>query len=249
MLKRALAVVVLGVLSAAPQASAQIVYKLTPTVPSKGIVVMIHGGGWLLVGAAAANSVRADAAHYQRDGYTVYAPTYPADNSNLSSLARDLSGIAARNPHRPVCLAGDSAGGHLALMLTIRHPDLVRCVISRAGISDPAGLSKVNPGLQQFACQLWCKQRGGLDAVSPLHLHRKLRPSDVLLTVADCDQVVGAEQSRILAKALAGSLFYHYACAPGPELVHATISAHDNDTENAREARFLARHLTTSRAG
>jgi pimeloyl-ACP methyl ester carboxylesterase len=234
-------------LTGAATAQGRVVYELHPAGPSHGTVVMIHGGGWALVGDQAAESVRTDALHYADDGYSVYVPTYPASNADITSLGRDVAHIAAHPPSRPICVAGDSAGGHLALMLAIRYPRLVRCVISRAGITDPGTLASINPGLADFACQLWCAQPGGLDAVSPLHLHRKLRARDVLLTVAICDAVVGADQSRALASALPGSKLYIYPCAPGPTLVHASISGRNDRLENLREARFLASRM--NRAG
>ena len=109
--------------------------------PPKGLMVVIHGGGWYLVGPAVAASERPFADIWRNRGWMTLNITYRAcaqsvpDVTWFHDAARQLVG-----PTLPICATGRSAGGHLALMMASLRPD-VACVISEAGPTDLAGLA------------------------------------------------------------------------------------------------------------
>lgn len=93
------------------------VYTVTPTRrPPSGNVVYAHGGGW--VNEIATQHWQLAAQIAAEAGTTVTLPIYPLVPFGTASDA--LTGIAALvraglDAHGAVCLAGDSAGGQIAL--------------------------------------------------------------------------------------------------------------------------------------
>jgi dipeptidyl aminopeptidase/acylaminoacyl peptidase len=101
------------------------------------------------------------------------------------------------------CIAGGSYGGYVAMRAAERNPDLYRCSVSFAGVSD---LKKLLTFDRQFLNDLatadyWNNRATDLDAVSPIH-----RPQavgiPVLVVHGKRDLRVPVAQSRDYASAL-----------------------------------------------
>jgi acetyl esterase/lipase len=103
----------------------------------RGVVLVIHGVGWWIVGVDAVGSMRADAERWRARGWQTVNLTYrPCGQSAADVLwfydhARSWFGAGAK-----ICAIGTSAGGHLALLIGARRAGL-SCVVSIAGATDP----------------------------------------------------------------------------------------------------------------
>jgi acetyl esterase/lipase len=106
----------------------------------RGIMLVIHGGGWWLVGAGAAQTMRADAERWRARGWETVNFSYRACGQSVGDAlwfydkARAWFGADAK-----ICAIGTSAGGHLSLLVGALRPRLY-CVVSIAG---PTDLSRI----------------------------------------------------------------------------------------------------------
>ena len=105
--------------------------------PPKGVMLLIHGGGWAQNGPGAAAGMRQDAERWRARGWrTLNASHRPCERAMQDvrwfyDRARELWG-----PDLPYCAMGESSGAHLALMLAAQRATLA-CAISEAGPSNP----------------------------------------------------------------------------------------------------------------
>jgi acetyl esterase/lipase len=101
-----------------------------------GWVMIIHGGGWQVVGKEQVIASRPQAAFFSEHGWGTYNIDYRAGSKSLSDVLSAYDHLRKRaGRHAPVCAWGGSAGGHLAMMLAAFRPT-VDCVISEAGPTD-----------------------------------------------------------------------------------------------------------------
>lgn len=118
-----------------------------------------------------------------------------------------LAGQGMVDPKR-VCIAGLSYGGYAALWGAIRNPEIYRCAISMAGVSDVRAMLKYD-GRALVATRyskLWRRkvegeERRDLAAVSPLQQSARLNVP-VLIAHGERDSNVPVDQSRQMIKAL-----------------------------------------------
>jgi acetyl esterase/lipase len=102
----------------------------------KGVMLIIHGGGWEMVGPAYVGYERADADRWRARGWRTLNIDYRPCGASFADVqwfydqARQLWGSSV-----PYCALGESAGGHLALMLAASRPS-VACVVDEAGPTD-----------------------------------------------------------------------------------------------------------------
>jgi acetyl esterase/lipase len=102
----------------------------------KGVMLLIHGGGWAATGVGGVGTERADADRWRARGWRTVNLTYRPCNASFGDVrwfydrARTLWGS-----NLPYCAAGASAGGNLALMLAASRPSL-SCVVDNAGPTD-----------------------------------------------------------------------------------------------------------------
>ena len=107
----------------------------------RGVMVLFHGGGWATNGAGAAQDLRSDADRWRARGWLTVNSSYracgrsAADATSMYDRVRATYGATV-----PVCTLGQSAGGHLALMVAIQRPGGVNCVINQAGPTDAPSL-------------------------------------------------------------------------------------------------------------
>ncbi|MCR5878104.1 S9 family peptidase [Phenylobacterium sp. J367] len=109
-----------------------------------------------------------------------------------------------------VAICGASYGGYAALMGAVRRPDLYRCAVSIAGVSDLAAMLAFEreDGEDSPAYQYWVRTIGHperdaekLRLASPRRCAEAIK-APVLLIHGLEDQVVPMEQSRLMAQAL-----------------------------------------------
>jgi acetyl esterase/lipase len=102
----------------------------------KGVMMVVHGGGWYSVGAGLVQKVRDEADRWRDRGWRTVSVTYRACGQSAQDVlwfhdrVRQLYGASV-----PLCLTGGSAGGHLALSVAWARPD-VDCVIDEGGPTD-----------------------------------------------------------------------------------------------------------------
>jgi acetyl esterase/lipase len=103
--------------------------------PPKGIAIIIHGGGWYLVGKELVVADRPEADIWRSFGWATLNVDYTGCSTKaLSDIEWFFDTVHRAWPSIPVCADGDSAGGELALMLASQRP--LSCVLSRGGPTD-----------------------------------------------------------------------------------------------------------------
>ena len=107
----------------------------------RGVMVVVHGGAWTMTGPAMLSQARPEADAWRAKGWATANVDYrPCGHSLADTLAiYDL--IRAKvGATTPICLDGESAGGHLALMVAALRAD-VACVVAHAAPTDGETLS------------------------------------------------------------------------------------------------------------
>jgi acetyl esterase/lipase len=138
------AAAVAGVLAAlaltggAATASAALPYYEThkPTGDPKGVVIVLHKGGW----ASSAAAIRKSDDERRRlvtAGFLVIQASYTSNNgpAAVGDVINFYDYAEAVYPAENVCVMGQSAGAHLALMAAAIRQD-IPCVVSQAGPTD-----------------------------------------------------------------------------------------------------------------
>src|SRR3954454_24430436 len=113
-------------------ASAHAVYwPVVRDVPrARGVVVLVHGGGW--AGPDQQRQWNIDwwpGRIFRAARWSTVAIDYAAGKDGLASVSAALSAALASAPHGRACVYGESAGGHLALLAAAQLPAL-GCVIA-----------------------------------------------------------------------------------------------------------------------
>lgn len=109
----------------------------------KSRIVYLHGGGYVF--GSPQTHARIASGLARRTGADVLLPKYPLAPENRWPAQLKLAITAAKSPGLPVILAGDSAGGHLALTAAL---ELARLGFPPAGLvlfspnTDRSGLSQ-----------------------------------------------------------------------------------------------------------
>lgn len=108
--------------------------------PPKGWVIVVHGGGWSGVGLTRVVTIRPETVRFTRRGWGTINVDYRPGASSVTDviasydLARARAGRGAR-----ICLYGQSAGAHLALVTSLVRD--VDCVIVEGAPTDLRGLA------------------------------------------------------------------------------------------------------------
>lgn len=203
-------------------------YLTTPATAGEGpapLVVMPHGG------PEARDALAYDpwVQFLSTRGYAVFQPNFRGSSGfgrafveagygqwglrmqeDITDGVRSLIDQGLADPAR-ICIVGASYGGYAALWGGAREPDLYRCVVSIAGVSDlPAMMwwERREQGARSDNYDYWRtsigdpgQDRARLQAVSPIRFVDDWRPP-VLLIHGDEDDIVPYEQSRDMDRAL-----------------------------------------------
>lgn len=110
--------------------------KFTYLEEGEGVpIVLLHG----LMGEL--SNFSSLTTFFSQRGYKVYAPelpiySYPLLNTNVSSIARFVARFLKEIVQKPAILVGNSLGGHLGLVVTHKHPELVKalCLTGSSGL-------------------------------------------------------------------------------------------------------------------
>jgi len=149
------------------------------------------------------------------------------------------------DPNR-ICIVGASYGGYAALMGTVKTPDLYRCAVSFAGVSDLREM--IHHSGHFIGSEIVEKQIGDLredrdqlSQTSPA-LHADAIKVPILLVHGAADRVVPIKQSKLMAKALksSGKAFDFIILANGTH--NLEINRNRIQLFSAME-QFLAKHL------
>ncbi len=109
--------------------------------PSKGVLILFHGGGWASNGGGAAQALRGEADRWRARGWRTVNSSYrPCGPSASDALLLYDRVRATYGSTLPLCTLGQSAGGHLALVVAVYRSSGVRCVIDDGGPTDAASL-------------------------------------------------------------------------------------------------------------
>ena len=103
---------------------------------ARGVVVLVHGGGW--AGPDEQRQWNIDwwpGRVFRAARWDTVAIDYAAGESGLASVVGELRAALAAAPHGRVCVYGESSGGHLALLAAAQLPAL-NCVITLGAPTD-----------------------------------------------------------------------------------------------------------------
>jgi acetyl esterase/lipase len=182
----------------------------------KGVMLLIHGGGFVQVGPLWTLGMRADADFWRSQGWETINFDYQGCwQSFFDVLAfyyrvRQVMGL-----HAVICADGQSTGATLALLLAEEAPGLA-CVISEAAITDfstlPGGAAYPNGSIDDGAAVL----SGELDKVFGVSTATQMAPfspityvgsfsAPVLLATAINDFVIPLTQEQSFGHAILSS--------------------------------------------
>ena len=207
-----------------------------PAGEPRGIVLVIHGGGWQANGADAMASVRGESQRFARRGWLTYSIDHRPLHRAFRDVRRAYDRLRRRHPRIRICVHGQSSGGHLALMLAQRRPS-VDCVIAVGAPTDLAHWPREARGVHDAVRRL--RPRVSLRRWSPVRQAWRIR-QPVLLIHDQHDPIVPFDQSRKLVRRLPrGKLV---GLCPGPvTYVHTNVAPDCLRHAHRAEARLLRR--------
>jgi len=217
----------------------------TGTATAKGVMVVIHGGGWSAVGPGAVEGMRPEADRWRARGWRTVSITYRGCGDSLRDALWFYDEARARyGAHLPFCLTGDSAGGHLALSVATRRRD-ADCVIDRGGPTDALTLRSASTPAggadgPRWAYNLLAAAFGEDDLAwySPARFRADTR---VLVGVAERDPYVPYAQALALRDRRKEAYVDTVELANGDEpFVHADVSQAALEDFHRREEALVA---------
>lgn len=206
-----------------------------PAGTPRGVMLVVHGGAWIMTGQGAVASMRADARRLAARGWEVHNIDYRPGADALGDVLAAHDALRARYPRMPMCVYGTSAGGHLALMTAVLRGPSVHCVIAGAAPTDLVGFPRTLAVGQvidreiapRFAPATW----------SPALQAQRIR-ARVLLVHARHDEVVPYAQSAAMRRALPGAQLIALGAGSRP-WVHVNVSARDLRGFHDRERQLM----------
>lgn len=232
-------------------------YELqAPAHRPRGVVLLVHGGAWRAVGAREVAQMRPEADRWIRRGWATANVDYRPCRHSLDDVLAAYDAIRRRVGRRtPVVALGDSAGGHLVLLVAARRRS-VAAVIARAAPTDPQHiaaertwdprLGRPSDAFPRLLARLWRTALGPrwTTAWAPVRQARLIR-APVLLAGAIRDPLVPPAQGRAMAAALRaahpGRVTPLLRLGPGPvHFPHARISVPDDHRLQVAVDRLIA---------
>lgn len=169
-----------------------------PDGKPRGVIILLPGGGWDPA-RAAFREQRENAANLRKRGYATAVVLYSRGPKALREVERIYKRARQRYRGLPICASGISSGGHLALMLATREPDLA-CVVDIAGPTDLTKLGKQGSSVgRKKAIRAFGKDE--LSKYSPVRDAHRIE-ANVLMVLAPNDPVNPVAQGAGLERAL-----------------------------------------------
>ncbi|HUR78387.1 MAG TPA: prolyl oligopeptidase family serine peptidase [Acidimicrobiales bacterium] len=177
----------------------------------KGQMIIIHGGGWHLVGKGATGFERRSADPWRAKGWQSINIDYRACGRSMADVLWFKRRVRLLNPNAVICAEGVSAGGHLALMLAATEGDLA-CVISLGGPTDlraigvqtaydPRSGTFTNAGPSKVANLAIAAFGDKLSSVNPRRFANSIT-ARLLLATGELDPMIPAVQNSSFASAV-----------------------------------------------
>lgn len=210
----------------------------------RAAMILIHGGGWSGTDRDQFQATLAQGPLYETLGYGTMTVDYRGGADGLADLERFYDETRARvGPGVPICAIGSSAGGHMALMLATREPDLA-CAVDLAGPTNLAALAEQSGGAETYEIASEAFGAENLERFSPTLLASKIR---ALLFVAGAanDPLLPTEQIEEIAQAVPGT---ETVVLPAGEdmWVHSPVDAQAKQAMDLAIASFLDRVASSS---
>jgi hypothetical protein len=215
----------------------------------RGVVIAIHGGGWL--GGDLLATERFDVLRYRQQGWATLNVDYRSGIDSVTDLGRFYDIAHAAFPSLPICASGQSAGGNLAMMLAAVRPDLA-CAMSQEGpvTMAPLMVGHTVPALYSLMHRLF-RSAGDTARMSPSRRLAGYR-GRILATYSMADKIIpGAEQLRAMRKMPSVTPFRlrGFDAQYGTRGATATTVAHVHIDASRRDlAAFYAAERTLLRA-
>ncbi len=178
--------------------------------PTRGTMIMIHGGAWEDQRGQARRMMAASALAFRQLGWRVvnisYSPLQPRGvKPDPRPMLRDVAAFydqVRRAFGGPICAYGDSAGGYLAAELAIQRPSLSCAVPNAAPLDLPTLVNQTAAVIRPFIPQTFGTSQSELIKYSPSRQWRSsVDHTPVFATAASNDTVVPPTQLRAFAAA------------------------------------------------
>jgi acetyl esterase/lipase len=184
--------------------------------PVQRVMMLIHGGGWYMVGTGAMRFERSAAASWESAGWETVNIDYPPCRGSLLGVLTSYDLIRQQvGGDVPICVEGQSSGAQLALLVAALRPD-VACVIAagaptnlrslasegakdEANGSGPSGLRAGSAWAQGLARSAF--GRSALGRRSPITWASQIQ-ARVLLATAANDPYIPYQQETQMAAAI-----------------------------------------------
>ncbi len=197
-----------------------------------GAIMVIHGGAWN-GGRERAVAVRSQAQRFVDQGWLVWNVDYRSGDDSIGDVLMWYRMLVAEFSG-PICAWGESAGGHLALMLAaLEH---VNCVLSEGG---PTDLTRMNPTLDQSPVPADRWQNSPLRYA--IDQPEVFAETEMLLGSAENDLVIPVAPVREFAAALSDDTELQVMRDGTATFIHRNVDPAELEVHRHAERRLLAR--------
>jgi dipeptidyl aminopeptidase/acylaminoacyl peptidase len=212
----------------------------------RGIVLLIHGGAWTRVGREWVAGLRRDAARFRKAGFMTVNTDYRPGYRSLADVTAVYDDLHERYPRTPICAFGESAGGHLSLMLSLRRRSL-KCVVARAAPTDLVSLGGTVEAVSVADHAAMVFGLGDLVRWSPALQAERIH-SRVMLAYSPGDRFVPIAQGEEMARRLPSAKLVR--AIPGEDVIftHDMVTQASWKAYTTAERRFLAKAMPRKHA-
>lgn len=231
----------------------------SPATGIKGTVILIHGGGWQGPGATAQQGLMdLPGQMLVRQGWRVLSLDYHSGKEGLRDVLDAANAELATPTGGLLCLYGESAGGHLALLAAAKLP-AIDCVIAAGAPTDlleyrAEAASSDDQWRDMISNQIrtvFGTTEQQLAPWEPVRVAQSIS-ADVLLLRQDDDRLVLQEQLDgfldAMPTAQSVNLESSVHVEPSTWWMHGTLSDKGRREYHATLTRFVARAVAAHRA-